>query len=589
LTNSTFVVFCTTNVEKLQEGSLEELIFLKSRCAFVKNSWVKVFPSRLLIPPSIVFASSEDFCFKKKQLSNYTEKNKQYNKKLFNLGHIYKDYKGLFVLLFLSIIKLSIHLLSNVNYGFHRDELLYLALGEHLDWGYMGVPPFIAFMAQVTRFLFGDSLLSIRIFPALVGVSLIWLTGLMVKEMKGGVFAQMLSGLCILATIGYYRSHTLFQPVCFDQFFWALGYYLLLRYINTKDTNFLIFLGITAGIGLLNKYTMLFWGSGVIIGLLLSPYRRIFLSKWTWLAGLISFLIFLPNLIWQYQHDFPTLIHLSELYRQQLNQFTRLDFIIGQMHFTDKVVFPLWLFAKKVSNYRIFGIIYLATLFLLTLAKGKHYYLGAIYPILYAGASVGIERILTEKRKFLRIAIVTVLIIGAIPSIPYATPILPIDNFIKYTQKLGDEVVIVNKYGRVENLTNDYADMFGWEEQVELLANIYYSLEKEEQENCILWADNYGEAGAINFFGKKRGLPKPVCAHASFYLWGPGDRSGNIAITIGIDQDVLERYYEDISLIEIVKHNYAIDYEHEIPIYLCRYPIGSFRERWGEHKYRIFI
>ncbi len=171
-------------------------------------------------------------------------------------------------LLIISIAKLVIHLYANGNYGFHRDELLHLAVSEHLDWGYMEFPPLIALIGRIEQFLFGGSLLSIRLFPALVGVSLVWIAGLMAKEMKGKNFAIILAGICVFAAHSYYRNHTLFQPVAFDQLFWTLGYYWILRYINTEDKIYLLLMGITAGLGLMNKYSMLFWGAGIAIGFL---------------------------------------------------------------------------------------------------------------------------------------------------------------------------------------------------------------------------------------------------------------------------------------------------------------------------------
>ncbi len=533
-------------------------------------------------------------------------------------------------LLIISIAKLVIHLYANGNYGFHRDELLHLAVSEHLDWGYMEFPPLIALIGRIEQFLFGGSLLSIRLFPALVGVSLVWIAGLMAKEMKGKNLAIILAGVCVFAAHSYYRNHTLFQPVAFDQLFWTLGYYWILRYINTEDKIYLLLMGITAGLGLMNKYSMVFWGAGIAIGflfyhtasslhpsksplikpcpqagggrlrgdvklnanhLLNSIYKRgsLYSRKWIWVSAIIAFLIFLPNLLWQYQNNFPVLDHIKTLYNTQLNERSKTDFLISQIFSMNIFAFPVWilglyffLFSKKLNQYRIFGVAYLVSGLLLLFFSGKAYYLYAVYPIMFAGGAVALESILKGKYQLIGWGLGLALIYNGLIYMPYGTPFLPIEKFAEYA---GLEK---NSEGRLEGLTGDYADMFGWEEQVALVDSIYQTLSGEEKKNCIIWAENYGEAGALNYLGRKYNLPKPVCKHGSFWLRGPGSNNGEIAVSIGNEKNAVEFFFEETILIKMIKHPYAIDEENNIPLYLCRKPKITLKEYWPKFEEHIF-
>jgi len=216
----------------------------------------------------------------------------------------------------LALVKFTVQIFGNKNYGFHRDELLHLSVSEHLDWGFMEFPPFIALMGKISYLLFDYSLLGTRLFPTLAGVSILVLCCLIVKELKGDKHAMLLAGVCILAFLPFYRNHTLFQPVAFDQLFWTLGFYYLIRFINTDNKNYLLLTGLTLGVGLMNKYTMLIWAFGVFIGMLFYKKGEVFKSRWWYLSGLLALVIIIPNVIWQYQNKFPLWRHLqaSSLY-----------------------------------------------------------------------------------------------------------------------------------------------------------------------------------------------------------------------------------------------------------------------------------
>ncbi len=485
----------------------------------------------------------------------------------------------------LCLIKLIIHFAGNGHYGFHRDELLHLSAGDHPDWGYMEFPPFIAFVSRTAHILFDTNLWGIRLFPTLAGLAILILCCRMAEEMGGKKRSVLLAGICILAFLPFFRNHLLFQPVAFDQLFWTLGFYYLIRYINTQSHKYLLLLGVVAGLGMMNKYTMVIWIACILAGLLFYQHSRLFKEKWLYIAGGIAFLIFLPNLIWQHQHDYPILKHVSKL--GELEEAKLAPFAFGREQL--KLPFTLavsligiyGMFADaQLKQYRSIAIAVLLVFIAMWTLHSKAYYFFAAYPVLFAAGAVKLEKIFVRKPVWNYVAMV-VLILPVLPFIPDAIPVLPIETYVHYKHKEPEAD------GRIK-LTSDYADMFGWEEQVKLVDSVYQALSPEERSRCFIWAENYGEAGAVQVLGRKYDLPYPVCSHGSFWLWGPPKTDESICISIGIEKDVMERTYKNFQLIRMVTHPYAIEEENNIPVYIARQPIRSLKAKWKEWGKYVF-
>lgn len=493
--------------------------------------------------------------------------------------------KYLPIIISLSLLKLLIHLVGNRNYGFHRDELLHLSTGQHLDWGYFEFPPFIALVSKTASFIFGYSLSGIRFFSTLAGVIILVLCCLVAKELGGQKKAVMLAGVTILSFVPFYRNHMLLQPVAFDQLFWLAGFYFLLKYFNSKNIKFLIYLGISCGFGLMNKYTFLIWIIGVLVGLLFYEKGILFKNKMFYVACLITVLIFIPNILWQYEHDFPALLHLQKLKESQLNQNETFDFVLGQVeHPLTLIISFLGLYAyffdSKLKKYKVFGIAAVVIFIVMWSMQSKGYYLFALYPILFAAGAVKVEKLLHNSPKW-NYAVASVLFLPVIPFIPYDIPVLPISAYVSYLDLKPE------KDGRIV-LTDDFADMFGWEEQVQLVDSIYRSLPSNERKKCMIWAENYGEAGAIEILGKKYNLPNPVCANGSFWSWGTGNTNGEICISIGNEKKVVERVFSTFKLVKLIKHKYAIEEENNIPVYLCSNPKINLNQKWKLLESHVF-
>ncbi len=398
-------------------------------------------------------------------------------------------------------VKLIIQLFGNRNYGFHRDELLHLSVGEHLDWGFFEFPPFIGFIGWLSGLLFEHSLWGVRLFPTIAGCLILLLTFLIVIELGGKKRALILAGVFVLAFVPFYRNHTLFQPVAFDQLFWIAGFYALIKYHTYSNPKFLILLGVISGLGLMNKYTMLIWGAGVAIGLIFYTKEKIYRNKWLYISGIIAFLIFLPNIIWQFANDLPLLDHMKELNDSQLDEQTPFDFIFGLIEIPASffaIIISAWAFSGNdaLKPFRYIGISVLAIFLMMWFLSAKSYYFYAAFPVLFAVASVQLENWI-ESSNWKVIVVTGFLLLPMIPYVPKMTPILPIETFTS----LYD----IEKSDTHYELTGDYADMFGWEEQVEIVDSLYRSFPEDVRTNIVIWAENYGEAGAIHILGDKYG------------------------------------------------------------------------------------
>ena len=482
----------------------------------------------------------------------------------------------------LALAKLAIQIFGNRNYGFHRDEFLHLSVSEHLDWGFMEFPPFIALIGKFSYWWFDYSLMGTRLFPTLAGVGILILCCLIVKELKGDKYAMLIAGVCVLAFLPFYRNHTLFQPVAFDQLFWTLGFYYLIRFINTDNKNYLLLTGLTLGIGLMNKYTMLLWALGVFMGMVFYKKGKVFKTKWWYISGLLGLLIMLPNIIWQYQNKFPLWRHLQALDESQLSQLDPLEFGLAQLEYPFTLLVSLLgiYFLFRNTTYRSIGVAAMVIFCTMWLLQSKPYYVFALYPVLFAAGSTKIAHLLKDKKPLWNYAVAALLLVPTVPFIPYATPLLPVKDFVKYAG-------LAEEQGRII-LTGDYADMFGWEEQVKLVDSVYNSLSLAERQSCVIWAENYGEAGALKILGKQYGLPNPVSRHGSFWQWGYGDPSAKVWISIGNETPSVEYVFEDTELVKIINHKYAIGEENGIPLYICRKPRLDIKKWWLDFEPYIF-
>jgi len=489
----------------------------------------------------------------------------------------------------LALIKLTIHFLTNTNYELHRDAFLYLALGDHLDWGFMSVPPTIAVLGNITRFLFGDSVFSIRLFPALVGAVSVVMIGLIIKNLGGKTWAILLGCSAFILSPAFLRSNTLFQPVAFNQFYWLLTTYFFIKLLKTHNPKFWIHLGIVWGLAFLNKYSIAFLAFAFLVSLLLTSNRKLYISKYFLIGMGLGMLIVLPNLIWQYNHNFPVAHHMVALRESQLINVRIVDFLSAQllMNISNVIIWMFGLvfllFLKDGKTYRVIGFTYLTVLIIFIVLKGKAYYALGIYPVLFAAGGFAIEKYLTGRWHYLKPVILVLMILILLPLLPYSLPVYPLEKMIQYceqSRKFGGEGALRWEDGRIHSLPQDYADMVGWKELADIVIQTYQSLPDSEQANCVIYGENYGEAGAIKFHGEKYGLPEPVSFSGSFLFWAPDRCNKQILIYVNDETDDVEYYFTTVKKVGEITNPYAR--ESGMPVWLCRTPRNGFEQFYAE-------
>lgn len=500
---------------------------------------------------------------------------------------------SLAIAFYFALAKLLIHFLFNGGYGYFRDELYFLACGEHLDWGYVDHAPMIALVAKLSRAALGDSLFAIRFLPAVAGAVKVLLTGLLGREFGGRRFSVALACLCVVLAPVYLTIDNLLSMNAFEPVFWMGCVYFIVLAINRQDSRFWIGFGLLAGLGLQNKHSMLIFGLAVFIGLVASPARRFFADKWLWIAGALAFLIFLPNIIWERQHEWATLELLNNVKTVGKNvTLSPLEFIGQQILFLLPLTLPVWLaglwfffFDADGKRYRLLGITYLALLLLMIMMKGKNYYLAPVYPMLFAGGAVFWERLLAGKRyaRWLRVAYPLILVAGGALLAPMSLPILPVETFIRYQQTLGIKPPR-SEVGHIGPLPQHFGDMFGWPEMVEVVASVYHNLPAGERGLTAIYASNYGEAGAIDFFGPRYGLPKAISPHQNYFLWGPRDYTGAVLIILQADREELERGCRSVEEAATLNHPFAMAEEH-YTIFICRGLKQPLSQLWPSLKH----
>jgi hypothetical protein len=493
------------------------------------------------------------------------------------------------ILIYFALIKLIIPLLTHSDFELHRDEFLYLAMADHLDWGYLEVPPAIAVFAWITKHLLGSSIYAVRFLPALSGALTVFLTGQIAREMGGGRFAQFLTGLSFLFSLVYLRINILFQPVTFNLFFYVLAAYFFIRILKYEKPRDWICLGIAVGLGLLNKYTMLLFAFGMAIGLVLTSYRRYYTIKWLWLSTIIALLIWFPNLIWQHEQGWPFFEHMRVLSEQQLTNVQPLMFLLVQL-LMNLYAAPVWIcgylyyqFAKTGKPYRPLAYLYLSALVLLLLLSGKVYYLAVTYPMLFAAGSVVIEKYIHKTdRRWLGRILTTIIIFGSTTLIPIGLPVLSVDKMIRYfdisSQYMGTGESLRWETGEYHELPQDYADMLGWKTMAANVSDVYNNLTADEKEKCMIFAINYGEAGSIDYYSSQYNLPRVVSQNGSYWLWGTEEYMGELVIVVGLEKEHVEKFYEDVRLAGTFIYPHAR--ENGIPIHVARQPRMSGEAIW---------
>ena len=428
--------------------------------------------------------------------------------------------KTIILLVFISIKFLLQFLLLSPEYDLQRDEYLHLDLGNHMAWGYMSVPPFTSWTSWIIQ-CFGNSFFWVKFFPALYGCLTLLVVWKAIEELKGNLYALILGATCVLFSC-LLRLNMLYQPNSFDVLIWTVLYFILIKYINSKHSKWLYIGAVVFTFGFLNKYNIVFLFIGLLPALLVSKQREIFNRQGFYIAVFFGFMFVLPNLFWQYQNDFPVIHHMKELAEKQLVNVNRFDFIKSQLLFFPGSLilifasFYAFLFYRPFKNYQFFFLSFCFTLVAFLYFRAKDYYAIGIYPIYIAFGAVYLSNILQEGwKKYLKPVVIAIPLLLFIPMYDLAFPNKSPEYIVNHPDKYRELGMLRWEDGKEHLLPQDYADMLGWKELANKVDSIYLSLPNKEK--TLVLCDNYGQAGAINYYTTQK--IKAVSFNADYLNW----------------------------------------------------------------------
>ncbi len=472
------------------------------------------------------------------------------------------------------------HLLTNGRYGFHRDELQVLSDARHLDWGYVPYPPLTPFVERIGLSMFGLSLVGLRLFSVIAQAILVVVAGLMARELGGGRLAQVTASLAVALSPLPLFEGTEFQYTTFDNLWWVLIAYFVIRLLKTENPRWWLAIGATIGVGFLTKYTMGFYLAGILGGVLLTPARRYLGSGWFWGGMALGFAICSPNLIWQARHGFISLHFLQHIHARDVGEGRADGFWSDQFRIcANRVAVPLWIFGLlgylRTRRYRLLAWMYLIPLALFAVGKGRGYYMGGAYPMLIAMGAVWGERWVTSLSTIPRRAVEALffagLVVWGLLTTAVILPLASSGRLMKFA---------------LEN-NGDLREEIGWDELVKTVAGIRDSLPPEQQANVGVAVRNYGEQGAIEILGAAYHLPPPISGVNSSWLRGYPTPLPATLIVMGQSREEADRLFTDCRW---AGHNgNSLDVKNEESedhpdIFVCGPPRLPWPEFWKEYK-----
>lgn len=495
---------------------------------------------------------------------------------------------GMAVVWAITLAKFLLHLYFNNRYGYFRDEFNYMSCGEHLAWGYVDQPPLIPFLIHLSRALLGDSLRAIRFVPAVASSLLVVQTGLIAHALGGKRFAVVLSALTVALAPQYLSNGSLLGTNCLEPNLWMGCAYCVILAIQRGDPRYWLWFGVIAGIGMEEKYSIALFCFGIVVGLLLTGQRKAFLSKWIWLGGLAAFLIFLPNILWNAYYHWPFLELMRNIRASGRDVVLPAgQYFFQQMLLVNPLTAPIWIpgliafFAwARLKPYRVLGWSYLVCYGVFFALHGKTYYLAPIYPMLLAAGAVVIDTALDRTRfgienrerqgiVWLKPAIIFVVVASGLYFLPVTVPVLSPDGFLAYVKELPFKLPVTEHSHTRAALPQWYSDQFGWKEMVDETALAWHQLSPVERSDCGIFAQDYGQAGAIDFFGPQYGLPKSLSGDKTWFIWGPRAYSGNCLVVLDDRVGRLDDLFRQVDDVGVAAENpYAL--ETGIHVFICR-------------------
>jgi len=488
----------------------------------------------------------------------------------------------------IAAVPLVLHLATAGNYGIFRDEYYYLACARHLAWGYVDHPPLSIAVLAVLRGLFDEGLVALRLVPALCAFAAVLLVARLAARLGGGGFARVLAALAmaivsvVLVISGFYSMNAL------DILFWIGAWLLLAAWAVDPAPRRMILLGLLLGLGLMNKIGLLVFGAALAIALPFTPLRRALMTPAPYVGAALAFLIFLPHVVWQITHGWPTLEFMRNAQEHKITAMAPLAFlgeIVLEQQPANLLVWTVglgWLlFAARARQFRLLGLIFVAGLALLIVQHAKPYYAAGFFPVLFAAGACAWEELTTAGwRRWLRPALVVLLAASGIFFLPLAVPLLPVETYARWQVETGIAPA-AQEVGHTSELPQHYSDRFGWEELAAEVERIVATLPSDERDRVVVLATNYGEAGALEYWRDSYNLPPVVSGHNNYALWCPEELALDTVIVVGWGEESVGRVFEEYEQAGEIRHQWAL--ENGTPIWVGRGP----KITWPELRERI--
>ena len=475
-------------------------------------------------------------------------------------------------------------------YGFHRDELYFVSASRHLDWGYVDQPPVAVLVAWLNRVAWGDSLAGLRAVPAVVMGAVVLFTGLVARELGGTRFAQGFAAACV-ATSGLVAVGHLEGPTVFDVFTWVFTSFLVVRILRSGDERLWLAVGAVVGVGLEAKQTVLLLLAGLAVGFVVNRQRKLFGSGWLWAGVAVAIIGFAPNLVWQAANGWPTRTMDANLRAEHSGLGYVLKFPLIVLLAMGVVLAPVWLSGAwalwvepRFQRYRAFAVAFLvATAFVWVVIPDRFYYVFGIYPMLFAAGAVVTDRVVAgtsglfraqPKHRWLwrsRRAAIGIVVVNLLLFLPLALPVLP-------------ETVVAD--ANLNKLNYNLGEEIGWPELVGQVAHVWRELPATDRAATVLFASNYGEAGALMRYGADHGLPRTYSGHNSFWSWGPPPDTATNVIAIGTKERDLAPYFSRCRLAAHIHNQAGVDNdENDAPVWACTGRTTHWKRIWPTLKH----
>lgn len=473
----------------------------------------------------------------------------------------------------LALGALALHAACWGRYGIFRDELYFVVCGERLAWGYVDQPPGIAAVAAIAHGLFGTWVPGLRLLPWLASAGTVWGAGRLAARLGAGPFGQTVASAATLAApvllaLGHYLTMNAFEPLLVL----ALAG-VLVRLAAGGDPRLWIVAAGIAGAAVLFKYTSALLALSMLAGLLLFPERRALRTRWALAAAAFGLLVVLPNLAWQASHGFPflELVRNGQLRKNvpispgafglalltDLNPVGALAWIPG----------VLWLLRRAAGPARFLGAGAVLYVGLLVAAGGKPYYAAPVFPILFAAGGTAWDAI---RPRAIRVALPAALVLSGVVLAPIALPLLPVEAFVRYQAALGQRPRQLER-SALGPLPQIFADQHGFEEIAATVVEVFRALPPEERRTAAIFAQNYGEAAAIDVYAEGEGVPPASSGHNSYWLWGPPRTADPLLVVSDDDEDCGRGAWRTRTLgARIPSSPWAMPYERGLSVWICR-------------------